>query len=168
MAQQSISSMLYVAPDSRVATAEAKLRSEGATPDEIRYWWLVESSVRRHMPASRVYPPNATQCKFAVQLAKQDAGSDYRVLPLGARHQKEYAHIAAFMIANIVPKPLAEEQISHLCHHGECVNSEHLIKEGQEGNLDRNKCVGWTWIRCPHGTLFNPCQHTPQCILPQP
>lgn len=60
-------------------------------------------------------------------------------------------------------------QASHLCHQSACFNSSHLVVESKESNLERNKCINWTWLVCPCGCShqFNPCNHTPQCILPK-
>ncbi len=58
--------------------------------------------------------------------------------------------------------------ISHLCHNTRCFNPDHLIAEISSANIGRNTCQSQTWISCPcceH--KFNPCRHSPQCILPR-
>jgi len=165
--QLQITAMMPAQSTARHQQIEAQLRMAGADADEIRYWWTVDGAFRRALVGHGVYPNSPTECKLAINLTQQMKGKDYRVIPLGSRHQKEYAHIAAYMTSRVVAKPTQGMQVSHLCHHGECVNPVHLALETREQNLDRNKCQGWTWIRCPHGELFNPCQHNPQCLLPR-
>lgn len=58
-------------------------------------------------------------------------------------------------------------QFSHLCHQPRCFAPMHVILEPEADNRARNACKGVTWVRCPVDQfLFNPCPHTPQCILP--
>lgn len=58
-------------------------------------------------------------------------------------------------------------QVSHLCHNPACFNDKHLIIETPTANQQRNMCKGWQSITCPCGCgyTFNPCPHTPQCII---
>ena len=58
-------------------------------------------------------------------------------------------------------------EFSHLCHAPGCIKPDHVVLEPAASNRLRSMCKGWTWVKCPQdGTLFSPCPHVPQCILP--
>lgn len=43
--------------------------------------------------------------------------------------------------------------VSHLCHHGECLNPAHLVLESLAANKSRNTCSG-----------NHTCSHNPKCL----
>ena len=153
-----------------LAQVNAALRAQGANAADLAEWHQIEyhyntEVVRRRYTGNMT---NITNCHLATFLPLQQAGKPYRRLALGARHQHINAHVAAYMIHNLVLRPPVGWQVSHLCHNGGCVNPGHLYLETAAANRARNMCQGWTHIVCPCGCnfLFNPCQHRPQCILP--
>jgi hypothetical protein len=146
------------------------LLTQGATRDDIARFHQIEAAynsqvVRRNYVGQLTNPVG---CHLATFLVLQQAGKDYRRLALGARQQHINAHVAAYMVSNLVAVIPAGMQVSHLCHHGECVNPAHLLLETAAQNRARNICQGWTYLVCPCGCnhRFNPCHHQPQCILP--
>ena len=148
------------------STGDAILVAAGASPDEIHKWHDVETAYWTQL-GRRSWPSHALNCHLAVHLALHDASKPYRSLPLGARHQKIAAHVAAYMVNNVVLKPTGGLQVSHLCHNGGCVNPDHLLPETRAENLARNMCQGWKLVTCPCpcAVRFNPCPHQPQCLL---
>lgn len=158
-------------PDPLWEEEKQYLRNNLATTEEIDYFKLVRDKWRALNQSE--FKTNSIDCILACKAVKglcihnNVSAKEYYNLNLGQRHRYEYAHRAAYMMATktLIPK---SSEVSHLCHHGNCVNPEHLILESAEMNRSRNKCIGWTWIPCPHcNGRFNPCPHNPKCILPQ-
>lgn len=62
-------------------------------------------------------------------------------------------------------------QVSHLCHNGRCVNSDHLIPESPKDNLIRSHCKHLHVIKVGKKTI-DPCRHSASngmmrnCVLP--
>jgi len=131
----------YADHDERLMVASGDL-----TQVDYDHWRTVRAAFNRKLIES---PPLRTPlgCQIAAEWTQQDSKNEYRVLPLGRRHYKEYAHIAAWMLDQYEAKPPAGTEVSHLCHTPSCVCGEHLWAESRAENLDRNKCKGWTWIR---------------------
>ena len=153
-----------------VAQVNAALTSQGANAADIRGWHQIEAAYNANVVRKRYVGnlTNVTNCQLATFLPLQEAGKPYRRLALGARQQHINAHVASYMITNLLLRPAAGWQVSHLCHNGSCVNQPHLCLETAAQNRARNMCQGWTHIVCPCGCnhRFNPCPHQPQCILP--
>jgi len=129
------------------------------------YIHLVTSKFREKRRDITLLTTNTKGCVLATGWTKKGV-KDYRVLALGIRHLQESAHVSAWIASR---GTIPNNQVSHLCHENACIKFSHLADETQEENLDRNMCQRWTWINCPCqcGHRFNPCQHQPQCILPQ-
>jgi len=154
-----------------VATVDAALTAQGANAAEVKEWHTIEAACNSQVVRRRYVgnATNATNCQLTDGfLPRQDANKPYRRLALGGRHQHINAHVAAYMVHNLVVQPPAGWQVSHRCHVGSCVNPAHLTLEMAAANRARNICQGWTHIACPCGCnhRFNPCRHVPQCVLP--
>jgi len=150
---------------------DAALTAQGANAAEVKEWHSIEAAYNSQVVRRRYVgnATNATNCQLTDGfLPRQDANKPYRRLALGGRHQHVNAHVAAYMVHNLVIQPPAGWQVSHLCHVGSCVNPAHLTLEMAAANRARNICQGWTHITCPCGCnhRFNPCRHVPQCVLP--
>ena len=112
---------------------------------------------------------NSTGCLLASKTRHRDGGYVKMKLPGLSDRQEYYIHHLAIVASGDASLLIGGDlQVSHLCHNPLCFKREHLLLESGRVNRDRSKCKGWTWITCPHGgEKFNPCQHSPQCILPQ-
>ena len=67
-------------------------------------------------------------------------GSEYGVvhLTVGGDHLHVHAHRASYMAFN--NKFILPYDISHCCHHGSCVNPNHLSHEPHDINMAREMC----------------------------
>lgn len=90
----------------------------------------------------------------------------------GRKAQREYyVHHLALLRAgrrDELERAYAKQhQVSHLCHNPACFNDKHLIIETPAANQQRSMCKGWQPVTCPCGCghTFNPCPHTPQCVI---
>jgi len=107
---------------------------------------------------------NSLDCLIMVKPSKdkyKKIRAENRYLPV---------HAMAYFTFNPNEDPEGKD-VSHLCHCRECINPRHLILETQAENLDRNRCIGTKWMKCPRHPEeepWNPCSHLPQCILPNP
>jgi len=67
-----------------------------------------------------------------------------------------------------------EMQLSHLCHHTNCINPKHIVLESASLNRQRNSCKGQFQLSfCINGNNYvvHPCTHSNEpvnkrCILP--
>jgi hypothetical protein len=118
---------------------------------------------------TRIAPAQINSVSCHLSNKAQNRVGGYVKLKLTSGGTEYYLHhLALIAVGRGEEMRTNGHQVSHLCHNCNCFNAEHLIVESGEANRDRNKCQGWTWIKCPHGELFNPChQHTPKCILPR-
>jgi len=109
---------------------------------------------------------NSTGCLLASKTSHEAKGYVRMKVPGSASRTEYYLHHLAIRARD--NELSADMEVSHLCHNRTCFNAAHLLVESALDNRNRNKCIGWTWIKCPHGgEQFNPCQHEPQCILPK-
>lgn len=125
------------------------------------------------------YPPyfggavyNSTGCLLAAKTPNKGEKAGWVKCKVGGQRTEYYIHHLALIAANRQQdlQGVSEgKQVSHLCHNRTCFQPDHLVVEDAKVNRERNKCQGWTWITCPCGCnyKFNPCTHSPQCILPQ-
>lgn len=117
---------------------------------------------------------NSTNCLLANKATNKKGDKGWVKCKVSNGQRNEiYVHRLALVAAertdDISKLMIDGNQVSHLCHQSTCFESSHLIVETKNENLDRNKCHGWQWIKCPCCKLYlNPCQHTPRCILPKP
>jgi len=174
-AKASVQATALAQAQALLAQSKAQLRAQGATEAEIAEWLLIREKYLQLVNSAiqATFVNNSTQCVLAEGLTRHDRTNQYRIVPLGRRHRKIAAHVAAWMIHNIQVKPNDPMQVSHLCHHGQCIYPPHLFLETAVVNRARNMCIGWKWVTCPGtpgavcGHSFNPCPHVPQCVLPQ-
>jgi len=113
---------------------------------------------------------NETGCLLAGKMGNKGRDEGWPKCKVGGSRAEFYVHHLALIAAGRKDELRGlnnGKQVSHLCHHRNCFNASHLIVEDGEANRERNKCHGWTWIECPCGCKysFNPCKHSPQCIL---
>ena len=114
---------------------------------------------------------NSIGCLLANKASNKPFRAGWVKCKVGGQRKEYYVHHLALIPAGRggeLRGLLKKKQVSHLCHQRTCFNASHLIVEDRKTNQDRTKCRGWTWIKAPKGKhKFNPCQHHPQCILPQ-
>ena len=110
-----------------VGLVNAALRAQGANQAEIAEWHNIEqhynSTVARRNYAGNL--TNAVGCHLATFLTRQEAGKDYRRLPLGQRHAHINAHVAAYMIEHLKVKPPAGWQVCLTCAITGSVSTRH-------------------------------------------
>ena len=118
---------------------------------------------------------NTTNCWLAQKATNKGAGKGWVKLNLtgdaGAMAKYYSHHLVLIAAGKDDLLRIAQRnglQLSHLCHHPNCFNWEHITLETGEANIQRTMCKGWKWAVCPCGCnhTFNPCQHQPPCILP--
>ena len=91
---------------------------------------------------------------YTVYLANDD-GSVRSVKKWASPHRLMFAVV--YDCLHLLDSPhYKTREISHICHHGKCVNPEHLEIETHAQNGDRDKCKHK--ISCQ--------DHDPPCILP--
>ena len=141
----------------------------------------VVDAIERLTIGYKDYFPAATTNKLGCLLAQKATnkrnGQGYVKCKVRGSQYEFYAHHLAIIAAQrsvelfdiFFEAPANAGQLSHLCHSTRCIRADHLIIEPASVNLDRNKCRGHAWVTCPCGCshTFNPCVHTPKCILPR-
>ncbi len=115
---------------------------------------------------------NSCACLLASKQPNKGPEAGWVKCKVGGSKKEYYIHHLALLNANRkieLQGLLQGKQVSHLCHQRTCFNPEHLIVEDAEANRDRTRCKNWKWVCCPCGCnhKFNPCTHSPQCILPK-
>jgi len=100
-------------------------------------------------------------------------GMKYRAPP-GFEGMKILVHqLSAFAFKDA--RPVAGEDVSHLCHNPACANPEHLCIESHAINMDRKACPGsWVTVTVPcahpdvctemHVAVVDMCKHAPKCL----
>jgi len=60
----------------------------------------------------------------------------------GAKQETAYLHHLAYWNATLDTIESWADSISHLCHHADCINPDHLVKEELWRNIKRQTCSG--------------------------
>jgi len=115
---------------------------------------------------------NSIGCFLAQKTPNKGKDSGWIKCKVGGRKTEYYIHHLSLLTSdrgNELKGVKDGQQVSHLCHERTCFNPDHLTVEDAVKNRARNKCISWTWITCPCGCghEFNPCPHSPSCILPR-
>ena len=73
-------------------------------------------------------------------IGRKKSGGSYGIVHLrvGGDRMCVHAHRASYIACH--RKFILPGEISHCCHHGGCVNPQHLEHEKHDINMDREKC----------------------------
>lgn len=125
-------------------------------PARLRHYW------------NNVIIPDAMAETFGVGALKQECwmlppnNRGYYRISLGHAKSKLPAHHVALWTKTGRRGVSPETTASHLCHHKNCCNPDHIIEESIIENNARKGCVAHFK---KNGVYYNVCPHQPRCVL---
>ena len=126
-------------------------------PDKLRE--KVAKWQKSHRKGVTRYKNNVIVCVVKPGATNKDGYQQVNLGNIGNVQQTAYYHhVAVWAARGEDALPVSWQQsISHLCHHTDCVNPEHMVLEEHWKNVRRQSCPG------PDDCS---CDETHKCILP--
>ncbi len=114
---------------------------------------------QRHVMARSLYRGQFIDCIVKPGATNKDG---YQQVNLGSVDGKQqtayYHHVVMFAVNGDQGLPRTwHESVSHLCHHSDCVNPQHMVLEAHWKNVRRQAC---------HDPDTCQCDQVHRCILP--
>lgn len=116
---------------------------------------------RQHQAATTLYNGRTITCTIKPGATNSDGYQQMCLGQLDGKQQTGYYHhvIAWASFGDDAILSSWRDSISHLCHHPDCINPSHLVKEPMWKNVRRQACAG------PEACE---CDETHKCLLPSP
>ncbi len=107
------------------------------------------------------FASNKTNCWLSTKAPTKNNGYIQANLPNGKKALIHHLSIIADGRKDDLANP--DLEVSHLCHHRNCFNPEHLHMEDKEANNRRKNCL--IYIQCPCCDCYIlVCRHNPGCV----